>query len=81
VQSTIPEPDAEDEQLQEVLEVSRHKAEFQRRAREHYEHGGGSGGGGVKGLFRRATSQRERSRDFVAARAKAPVQTQTDTGP
>jgi hypothetical protein len=35
----------------------------------------------VKGLFRRATSQRERSRDFNATRAKAPVQTQIDTGP
>jgi hypothetical protein len=35
----------------------------------------------VKGLFRRATSQRERSRDFDATRAKAPVQTRIDTGP
>jgi hypothetical protein len=31
------------------------------------------GGGGVKGLFRRATSQRERRRYFDAARVKAPV--------
>jgi hypothetical protein len=38
-------------------------------------------GGGVKGLFRRATSQMERSRDFGVARAKAPVQTRIDTGP
>jgi hypothetical protein len=68
-----------------VLELSRHEAEFQRRAGQHYEHGGGSGGGGegggVKGLFRRATSQRERPRDFDAARAKASVQTRIDTGP
>jgi hypothetical protein len=68
-----------------VLAVSRCEAKFQRRAGQHYEHGGGSGGGGggggVKGLFRRATSQRERFRDFDAARAKAPVQTQIDTGP
>jgi hypothetical protein len=70
VQSTIPEPDDEDEELQEVLEVSRREAEFQRRAGEHYEHGGESGGGGVKGLFRRGTSQRERPRDFDAARAR-----------
>jgi hypothetical protein len=60
VQSTIPESDDEDEELQKVLELLRCKAEFQRRARQHYEHGGGSGGGGggggVKGLFRRATS-------------------------
>jgi hypothetical protein len=59
MQSIIPESDDEDEELQEVLEVLRCEAEFQRRAREHYEHGGGSGGGGgggVKGLFRRATS-------------------------
>jgi hypothetical protein len=49
---------------------------------QHYEHGGGSGGGGsgVNGLFTRATSQRERPRDFDAARAKAPVQTRIDTG-
>jgi hypothetical protein len=39
-----------------VLEVSSREAEFQRRVIEHYEHGGGSGGGGVKGLFRRGTS-------------------------
>jgi hypothetical protein len=68
-----------------VLEVSRHEAKFQRRVGEHYEHGarsgGGGGGGGVKGLFRRGTSQRERPRDFDATRAKAPVQTQIDTGP
>jgi hypothetical protein len=54
---------------------------------ERYEHGGGSGvgggggggGGRVWGFFRRATSQG--SRDFDAARATAPVQTQIDTGP
>jgi hypothetical protein len=76
VQSKIPEPDDKDEELQEVLELSRREAEFQRRVGQHYEHGGrsgGGGGGGVKGLFRRATSQRERPRDFDAARAKAPV--------
>jgi hypothetical protein len=60
VQSTIPEPGDEDEELQEVVEVLRREAEFQRRAGQHYEHdvgsGGGGGGGGVKGLFRRATS-------------------------
>jgi hypothetical protein len=55
-------------------------------AGERYEHGGGSGGGGggggrVRGFFRRATSQRERSRDFDAARATTPVQTRIDTGP
>jgi hypothetical protein len=38
-------------------------------------------GDGVKGLFRRATSRREKSRDFDATRAKAPVQTRIDTGP
>jgi hypothetical protein len=81
VQNTIPEPDDEDEELQEVLELSRREAEFQRRAGQYYEHGGGSGGGGVKGLFRRATSQRERPRDFEVARAKAPVQTRIETGP
>jgi hypothetical protein len=80
VQSTIPEPNDKDEEMKEVLEVSRCEAEFQRRAGQHYEHGGGSGGGGVKGLFRRATSQRERPGDFDAARAKAPVQTRIDTG-
>jgi hypothetical protein len=53
VQSTIPEPDGEDEELQEVLEVLRREAEFQRKAGQHYEHSGESGGGGV---FRRATS-------------------------
>jgi hypothetical protein len=35
----------------------------------------------VKGLFRRATSQRERLKDFDAVRAKAPVQTRINTGP
>jgi hypothetical protein len=75
VQNTIPEPDDEDEELHEVLEVSSHEAEFQRRAEEHYEHGGEGGGGGVKGLFRRGMSQRERPRDFDAVRAKAPIQT------
>jgi hypothetical protein len=68
-----------------VLEVSRHEVEFQRRMGQHCKHGdgsgGGGGGGGVKGLFMRATSQRERPRDFDTARAKAPIQTQIDTGP
>jgi hypothetical protein len=85
VQSTILKPDDEDEELHEVLEVLRRESEFQRRVGQHYEHGGGSGGGGggsgVKGLFRRATSQRERHIDFDAARSKAPVQTRIDTGP
>jgi hypothetical protein len=85
VQSTISEPDDEDDELQEVLEVLRREVEFQRRAGQHYEYsggsGGGGGGGGVKGLFRRATFQRESPRDFDAARAKAPVQTQIDTSP
>jgi hypothetical protein len=78
----MPLSDDEDEELQEAVEVSRREAEFQRRARERYEHGGGSGGGGggVRGFFRRVTSQRERSRDFDAARATAPIQTQIDTG-
>jgi hypothetical protein len=64
VQSTIIEPDDEDEKLHEVLEVSRRVAECQRRVGEHYKHGGGSGGegggDGVKGFFRRATSQRKK---------------------
>jgi hypothetical protein len=64
VQSTIPEPNDEDEELQEVLEVSSPEVEFQRRVGQHYEHAGGSGGGGIKGLFRRATPQREGPRDF-----------------
>jgi hypothetical protein len=85
VQSTMPEPDNEDEELHEVLELSRREAEFQRRVGEHYEHGGESGGGGggrgIKGLFRRATSQSKRPRDFDTARAKAPVQTRIDTSP
>jgi hypothetical protein len=85
VQSTMPRSDDEDGELQKVVEVSRREAEFQRRAGELYEHGGGSGagegGGGVHGFFRRATSQRERFRDFDAARATAPVQTRIDTGP
>jgi hypothetical protein len=41
----------------------------------------GQGGGGVRGFFRRATSQRERSRDFDATRANASVQTRIDTSP
>jgi hypothetical protein len=49
VQNTIPEPDDEDEKLQEVLEVSRREAEFQSRVGQHYEYGGGSGGGGGGG--------------------------------
>jgi hypothetical protein len=82
VQSTMPLFDDEDEQLQEAVEVSRHEAEFQRRAGERYEHGGesGTGGGGVRGFFRRATSQRERTRDFDAVRATALVQTWIDIG-
>jgi hypothetical protein len=52
-----------------VLEVSRREAEFQRRAGEHYEYDDRSGGG-VKRFFRRVTSQRKKSRDFDAARAK-----------
>jgi hypothetical protein len=49
VQNTIPEPNDEDEELQEVLELLRREDEFQRRAGQHYEHGGGSGGGGGGG--------------------------------
>jgi hypothetical protein len=45
VQSTMPLSDDEDEELQETVEVSRREAEFQRRAGERYEHGGGSGAG------------------------------------
>jgi hypothetical protein len=40
---------------------------------------GEEGGAGVNELFRRATSQRERTRDFDVVRAKTPVQTQIDT--
>jgi hypothetical protein len=40
---------------------------------------GGRRGRWSKGLFRRATSQRKKTRDFDAARAKAPVQTWIDT--
>jgi hypothetical protein len=43
VQITISKPD--DEELQEVLKVSRREAEFQRRAGQHYEYDGVSGGG------------------------------------
>jgi hypothetical protein len=83
VQSTMPLSNDEDEELHEAVEVSRREAEFQRRVGECYEHGGGSGTGGgrVQGFFRRATSHRERSRDFDAARATAPVQTWIDTVP
>jgi hypothetical protein len=42
----MPLSDDEDEELQEVVEVSRCEAEFQRRAGARYEHGGGSEGGG-----------------------------------
>jgi hypothetical protein len=81
----MPLSDDEDEELQEAVEVSRREAEFQRRAGERYEHGGESGarggGGGIQGFFRRATSQRERSRYFDAARTTAPVQTWIDNGP
>jgi hypothetical protein len=80
VQSTIPEPDDEDLELHEVFEVSSRETEIHTRVGQHDEHGGGSGRGGVNGLFRRATSQRERLRDFDAARGKAPVQTQMFTG-
>jgi hypothetical protein len=45
----MPLSDDEDEELQEAVEVSRREAEFQRRAGERYEHGGGSGGGEVEG--------------------------------
>jgi hypothetical protein len=51
VQSTILEPDDKDEELQEVLEVSRRETEFQRRAGQHYKHGGGSGRGGGGGVM------------------------------
>jgi hypothetical protein len=85
VQSTITETDDDDEELQEVLKLSRREIEFQRRAGRHYKYGGGSrgggGGGGVKGLFRRATSQRKMSRNFNVVRAKALVQTRIDTEP
>jgi hypothetical protein len=64
-----------------VLDVSRHEAEFQKKAGQQYEHGDGSGGGGVKRLFRRATSWRKMPGDFNGARAKAPVQSRIDTGP
>jgi hypothetical protein len=86
VQSTMPLSDDEDEKLQEAVEVSRREAEFQRRAGERYEHdggsgeGGGGGGGRVWGFFRRATSQRERSRDFDTVRAIASIQTRIDIG-
>jgi hypothetical protein len=82
VQNIIPEPDDEDKELYEVLEISRREAEFQKRAGQHYEHGGESGGGGegggVKELFSRVTSQRERPRDFDVTRGKTQVQTQID---
>jgi hypothetical protein len=81
VQSTILEPDDEDDELYEVLELSMRETEFQRRTGQHYEHGGRSGGGGVNGLFMRDTSQRERPRDFDAKRAKTPIQTRIDTDP
>jgi hypothetical protein len=79
VESMIPLLDHKDEELQEALEVSRHEVEFQRRTVERYEHGSGSGGGGVRGFFRRATSHRERFRNFDVARARVPMQTQIDT--
>jgi hypothetical protein len=83
VQSTMPLSDDKNEDLHEEVEVSRREAEFQRRTGELYDHGDGSGvgGGGVRGFFRRATSQRERSREFDTARATAPVQTQIDIDP
>jgi hypothetical protein len=49
VQNTISEPDDEDKKLQEVLELSRSEAEFQRMVGQHYKHGGGSGGRGGEG--------------------------------
>jgi hypothetical protein len=42
----MPLSDDEDGELQDVVEVSMREAEFQRRAGECYEHGGGSGGRG-----------------------------------
>jgi hypothetical protein len=44
--SMMPLSDDEDEKLQEVVEVLRREAKFQKRAGERYEHGGGSGGRG-----------------------------------
>jgi hypothetical protein len=44
------------------------------RLKEYLAGKRGGGGGGVKGLFKRATSQGERHRDFDAARAKTLVQ-------
>jgi hypothetical protein len=89
VESTVPIANDKDEELQDVLEVSRREAEFQRRVGERYEHGGesrggggsASGGRGIRGFLRRATSQRERLSDFDAVRDKAPVQTKIDTDP
>jgi hypothetical protein len=49
VQSTMPLSDDEDDELQETVEVLRREAEFQRRAKERYEHGGGSGQREVEG--------------------------------
>jgi hypothetical protein len=45
VQSTMPLSNDEDDELHEAVEVSRREAEFQRRAGERYEDGGGSGAG------------------------------------
>jgi hypothetical protein len=42
----MPLSDDEDGKLQEVVEVLRREAKFQKRAGERYEHGGGSGGRG-----------------------------------
>jgi hypothetical protein len=89
VESTVPIANDKDEELQDVLEVSRREAEFQRRVGKRYEHGDESRGGGgsasrgrgIRGFLRRATSQRERLSDFDAVRDKAPVQTKIDTDP
>jgi hypothetical protein len=53
-----------------VVEVSMCEAEFQRRAGERYEHGGGSGagGGGVRGFFRRA-----RGKDLETLMSQEPL--------
>jgi hypothetical protein len=86
VESMVPIPEDEDEELHKVLEVSRHEAKFRRREGDRYEHcdgseGGGGGGCGIRGILRRATSHRERLSDFDVTRAKTLVQTRIDTDP